>query len=184
MRADRRLRAIAFAAGMVLAVVSPALSHSGDQSALLQIDPNPVTAGGSVTLVGTNLEPNGDREITLAGQNLIVNFGTFKTDADGMLKVDLKIPSYLPAGVYEIRAAADEVLTVECDVQAAAGMPVTADASEMDVVPRSHGAVEVALLVSLVALSLALGAFFVWRTRHPGRGNDIPQPAGSGPSAA
>jgi hypothetical protein len=167
MRADRRFVGIALAAGLVLAVVAPVLAHSGDQSANLQIDPNPITAGGTVTLVGSNLEPNGERQVSLAGQNLVVDFGTFKTDADGMLRADLKIPAYLPAGTYEIRAAADEVLTVECDVQAAAGAPAAADVPEMQVEPPPRGAVEVALIASLVALSLALGMFLVWRTRRP-----------------
>lgn len=169
IRVNQRFIGIVFAAGLALAGGAPAQAHSGGTEPSLQIDPNPVTAGSTVTLVGTNLEPNGDREVSLAGQNLIVNFGTFKTDGDGMLTVPLKIPTYLPAGTYEIRAAADEILTIECDVQAGAGS-VTAvdDPASAQVVAHQRGAIEISLIASLVALSLALGAFLVWRTRpHP-----------------
>ncbi len=172
---DRRLVAVAFAGAMTLVGVAPALAHSGSGEPILQIDPNPVTAGGTVTLVGTGLEPNGDREVSLAGQNLLVDFGTFKTDSDGMLSVQMKIPAYLPAGTYEIRAAADEVLTIECDVQAGAGtVAAVDDPAQAQVVPHQRGAVEISLIASLVALSLALGAFLVWRTRpHPASGDAV-----------
>jgi hypothetical protein len=181
---DRRIVAFAVAGGLALIGVSPVLAHSGGSEPVLQIDPNPVTAGDTVTLAGSNLEPNGERQVTLAGQNLIVDFGTFKTDGDGMLTVQLKIPSYLPAGTYEIRAAADEVLTVECDVQAPAGVVTTVDNSpQAEVVPRQMGAVEISVLASLVALSFALGAFLVWRTRRQGESGHA-GPSGSGPATA
>jgi hypothetical protein len=181
---DRRVVGVALAAALALLGTTPVLAHSGGSEPILQIDPNPVTAGTTIILVGTNLEPDGDRQVTLAGQNLTVDFGIFKADAQGMLNVELKIPAYLPAGVYEIRAAADEVLTVECDVQAAAGMAATTDDSaQAQVVPHQRGAIEISLMASLVALSLALGAFLVWRTRPHRTSGDAVQ-HGSGPASA
>ncbi len=163
---DRRFVAFALAAGLALVAVSPTWAHSGGSEPTLQLDPNPITAGGTITLVGTNLEPNGDRQVSMAGHHLILDFGTFKTDANGMLTVYLKIPAYLPAGTYEIRAAADEVLTIEGDVQAGVGMGTTTDSSaQPEVVSRQRGAIQTSLIASLVLLSLALGSFLMWRTR-------------------
>lgn len=98
-----------------------AMAHEGDGEAKIEVEPSTVTAGESVILVGSGLEPDSDRVLVLAGESLIVEFDTVKTDADGRFQTELTIPGHLPAGAYELRAIGDETLTVALGVLAAEG---------------------------------------------------------------
>jgi hypothetical protein len=110
----RNRTALTIALGLTLGLAVPAAvsAHGGDETAKLEVEPSTVSAGASVILVGTNLEPDGERVLVLAGENLIVEFGTVRTDAEGMFQKELVIPGHLPEGTYELRAIGDETLTV------------------------------------------------------------------------
>ncbi|MEK6720078.1 MAG: hypothetical protein AABZ33_05330 [Chloroflexota bacterium] len=95
------------------------LAHEGDGDAKIEIEPSTVSAGESVIVVGSGLEPDSDRVLLLAGESLIVQFGTVKTNADGRFQRELTIPGHMPAGTYELQAIGDETLTVALGILAA-----------------------------------------------------------------
>ena len=154
-------------AGLLLVLGSAATvlaDGSGEEG--IGVEPASVTAGDTVILAGSGLEPNNERVIVLAGQDLVVDFGTVTTDAAGMFQTELTIPSHLPSGVYEFRAIGDEILTAPLAVTAAAGgggsSPVPNDLSNT-VVPRERTAIEFSVVLALAAAAALAGAFLVWR---------------------
>jgi len=116
--------AITFGVALSLAGAAAVLAHAGEAGKeALVVEPSDVTAGQTVVLVGSGLEPDNDRVLVLAGQDLVVEFGTVRTNAEGMFQKELPIPSHLPSGIYELRAIGDETLTVPLTVTAIAGGP-------------------------------------------------------------
>jgi hypothetical protein len=128
-----------------------------------------LTAGDSVVLAGSGLEPDSDRVLVLVGEDLTVEFGTVRTDADGMFSRELTIPSHLPSGSYELRAIGDETLTTPLAITAAAGAaeasPAANDAGET-VVARQRTPFELAVILALVAAAAFAGGWLVWRAEH------------------
>ncbi|OGN86708.1 MAG: hypothetical protein A2X23_04990 [Chloroflexi bacterium GWC2_73_18] len=118
------LAALAAAATLLLSTL-PVLGHEGEEEPAIALEPASVTAGGSVLVAGTGLVPDTDRVLVLAGGNITVDFGTVRTDAEGMFRAELAIPAHLPGGLYEIRCIGDETLVAELKVMPAAmgGMP-------------------------------------------------------------
>jgi hypothetical protein len=114
----RNRTALTIALGLMLVLAVPAVvsAHGGDDTAKLEVEPSEVPAGASVILVGSGLEPDGERVLVLAGGHLVVEFGTVRTDAEGMFQAELVIPGHIPAGTYELRAIGDETLTVPLGV--------------------------------------------------------------------
>ena len=113
---NRTALTIALGLTLVLAVPAAVSAHGGDDTAKLEVEPSEVPAGASVILVGSGLEPDGERVLVLAGGHLVVEFGTVRTDAEGMFQAELVIPGHIPAGTYELRAIGDETLTVPLGV--------------------------------------------------------------------
>ncbi len=159
---------------VVLAVVlalsaAPALAHEGEDEAELLVEPSSVTAGDTVVLAASGLEPDSDRVLVLAGGHLVVSFETVRTDAEGMFRTELTIPVHLPSGGYEFRAIGDETLTVPLAVTALAGgaeanrAPTEADET---IVARERSALELGLILALMALSAAVGGLLVWRAER------------------
>jgi hypothetical protein len=197
---NRSALTIALGLTLVLAVPAAVSAHEGDDTAKLEVEPSEVPAGASVILVGSGLEPDGERVLILAGGNLIVEFGTVTTDAEGMFQAELVIPGHLPAGTYELRAIGDETLTVPLGIlqdavvetspgPAVAPVPVpnvttapntspAADASAAPaptvapvdptttVIPRERTPLDVALILGLVALAVAVGGWLIWRAER------------------
>jgi len=123
------LPAIALGLALSLAGASLVLAHEGEET--LAVEPSTLEAGGTVVLAGSGLEPDSERVLILAGENLIVEFGTVKTDADGRFQKELTIPGHLPAGTYELRAIGDETLTVPLGIlEAAPVLPSAAPSAE------------------------------------------------------
>ena len=135
----------------------------------IAVEPGSVTAGDTVILAGTGLVPKTERVLVLAGQSLVIDFGTVTTDAQGMFQIKLTIPSHLPSGIYEFRAIGDETLTAPLAITAAAGgagaSAAPNDTSET-IVPRTRTTVELGVIIALVALAAAAGALIVWRAEH------------------
>ncbi len=159
--------ALALGFGLVLSLgVSLAAMAHGPGEAEIVVEPAAITAGESVILAGTGLEPNSDRVLILAGQDLLVEFDTVTTDADGMFQIELTIPSHLPSGTYELRAIGDETLTTPLEVTAAAGggggSPVPNDPNET-VAPRDRTPIELGVILVLVVLAAVAGGLLVWR---------------------
>ena len=187
------LLAIAVGLALSLAGASVVLAHEGEEGKeTLAVEPSTLEAGGTVVLAGSGLEPDSDRVLVLAGGNLIVEFGTVKTDADGRFEKELTIPGHLPAGTYELRAIGDETLTVPLGILEAAAVvaspapntspapnatPVpnatpAADATvapidpTKTVVPRERTPIELGLILALTALAAVAGGLLVWRAER------------------
>lgn len=160
--------AIVLGLALSLSTTLAVAAHSGSGEAKIEAEPSSLTAGGTVVLAGSGLEPDSDRVLVLAGEGLTVEFGTVKTDAEGMFTKELTIPGHLPSGNYELRAIGDETLTTPLAVTAAAGGEASpaANASDDAVVARQRGSVELGAILVLVALAAALGGFLVWRAER------------------
>lgn len=158
--------AIALGLLLSLAGVAVVMAHEGEE---LAVEPSSVTAGDTVVLAGSGLEPDNDRVLVLAGGHLVIEFGTVRTDAEGMFQKELTIPNHLPTGTYELRAIGDETLTAPLAVTAIAGgaeaSPATNDATQT-VVARQRTPIELALLLALVALAAVAGGLLVWRAER------------------
>lgn len=167
----RRSLGVATAVGLVLSigVAFGVIAHEGTGKETLEAEPSSITAGDSVVLAGGGLEPDSDRVLVLAGLGLTVEFGTVRTDAEGMFSKELTIPNHLPSGTYELRAIGDETLTTPLAVTAAAGAaqasPAANDATEM-VVARQRTPIELGLIIGLVAVASLLGAWLVLRAER------------------
>ena len=167
----RRTVPIAVVVGVVLSLTAAiaTMAHEGDGQAKIEVEPSSVTAGDTVVLAGSGLEPDSDRVLVLAGEGLTVEFGTVRTDANGMFSKELTIPSHLPSGNYELRAIVDETVTTPLAITAAAGAAAASSpASDVkeSVVPRERSAIELALLLVFVALAAVVGGLLVWRAER------------------
>jgi len=166
----RRPTPFSIVLGLVLSFSGGAvvMAHEGEAGeATIAVEPSSVTAGGTVVLAGSGLEPEAERVLVLAGQDLVVEFGTVRTDAEGTFRKELTIPGHLPAGAYELRAIGDETLTVPLSVTAAgsaASPPATVE--ETAIVPRERTPVELGAILVLAALAAIAGALLVWRAER------------------
>lgn len=167
----RRSLPAAIALGLLLSLGAglAAMAHEGGAGEeTLEVEPSSVTAGDTVVLAGSGLEPDNDRVLVLAGGHLVIEFGTVRTDAEGMFSKELTIPNHLPSGNYELRAIGDEILTVSLGVTAVAtgeGAPPTNDGQET-ITPRERSAAELSIIIGLMALTAVAGAFLVWRAER------------------
>ena len=161
--------AIVMSIAISLGAVATAVAHEGSGEEEIVVEPANVTAGDSVVLAGSGLEPDNERVLVLAGQDLVVEFGSVTTDAEGMFSKELVIPNHLPSGSYELRAIGDETITTPLAVTAIAGgaeaWPAADDASQT-VVARERTPLELALLLALVALAAVAGGLLVWRAER------------------
>ena len=153
------------AVALVLATSAGVAAHDPSGEEEVVVEPAQVTAGDSVILAGSGLEPDDERILALAGGDLVVDLGSVTTDAEGMFQIELIIPSHLPSGIYELRAIGDETVTAELGVTAMVGgavaSPAPDDASQT-VVPRERTPIELGLILVLAALAAVAGGVLVW----------------------
>lgn len=145
------------------------MAHGGSGEAKIEVEPASVTAGDTVVLAGSGLEADSDRVLVLAGEDLTVEFGTVKTNGEGMFSKELTIPSHLPSGNYELRAIGDETLTTPLAVTAMAGAaeaPPAANATKETMVARERSPIELTLILAFVTLAAVLGGLLVWRAER------------------
>ena len=161
--------ATAIAVLLSLGVAIGTMAHGGSGEAKIQVEPSSITAGDAVVLAGSGLEPDDERILVLAGVGFTVDLGTATTDAEGMFSIELKIPSHLPSGNYELRAIGDETLTVPLGVTATAGggqaSPAPNDAADK-VVARDRTPIELGLIIGLTAAASLVGAWLVLRAER------------------
>ena len=162
---------VAMALGLLLSLGAglAAQAHEGSGEETLDVEPSSVTAGDTVVLAGSGLEPDDLRVLVLVGQDLTVEFGTVMTDADGMFSNELTIPDHLPSGNYELQAIGDETLKVPLAITAAAGARETtpvSDAASETVVARQRSPLELGAILALVTAAAIAGAWLVWRAER------------------
>lgn len=167
----RRSMGVAAVIGLLLSVGATVavMAHAGAGGETLEAEPSSITAGGSVVLAGGGLEPDSDRVLVLAGLGLTVEFGTVRTDAEGMFSKELVIPNHLPSGTYELQAIGDETLTTPLAVTAAEGAAMASpgpnDAAQT-VVARQRTPIELGLIIALVGAASLVGAWLVLRAER------------------
>ncbi len=170
--------------GLSLSAGSAALAHEGSGEEQIQVEPAAVTAGETVVLAGSGLEPDSDRVLVLIGGNLAVELGTVKTDTEGMFAQELTIPAHLPSGSYELQAIGDETLTTPLTVTAAAGAPAATSgpaaaaggaeattgpaAAGSTIVARERPQFELALIIAFIAIAIGVGGWIAWRAERFG----------------
>jgi hypothetical protein len=160
----RRVLLMGLAAWLLVAA-GPVLAHEGEEGSGIAVEPQQVTAGGTVVLSGTGLEADDERTLQLVGGDLTVQLGTVTTDADGMFAIELQIPGYLPGGTYQLDAIGDETLMADLVVTAAgAGAVVDPAATDAVVVPRAWTPVGAIVAIIAIALILLLGVALVRRS--------------------
>ena len=173
------MRRIVFLAAVLAAVLLPVgivTAHSGTGKASVQVEPTAVDAGGTVDFAGTGLEPDNDRDLVLAGDGMVIDFGIVKTDANGMFSKVLTIPSHVPSGSYELRAIGDETLATTVQVTgAAAGSSAPAAGALETVAARSRPGWETGALLVLVAVILVAGGYLAWKAERLSRILRAPQ---------
>lgn len=167
----RRSLPAAISLGLLLSLGAgfAVMAHEGSGEEEVLVEPSTVTAGDTVVLAGSGLEPDNERVLLLVGEDLTVGFGTVTTDAEGMFSTELTIPNHLPSGTYELRAIGDETLTAPLAVTAASGATnASAEPNVADetVVARQRGPVELGIILGFVAIAAALGGFLVWRAER------------------
>lgn len=165
--------AILLAATLATAVVPArvAIPQNGADTRSVQVQPATVDAGETVDIVGTGLEPDSDRDLVLAGGDMVIDFGVVKTDASGGFSKELQVPSHLPTGTYELRAVGDETLVASLSVTGAAtalATPATGAAPETAVASKGVGW-EDAAFFAFVAVVLSSGSFLVWKVKSLSR---------------
>ncbi len=143
----------------------PAVSVLADEpGAGITVEPADVTAGQTVLLAGSGLEPDDERVLVLQGETMAVNLGTATTDADGMLSQEIQIPGHLPSGTYQLQAIGDETLQVELKVTAAEGGAAAApEPDEGAHASRERTGVELGVVVAVAAILGTLGVALVVR---------------------
>ncbi|MDP9273122.1 MAG: hypothetical protein M3O93_06280 [Chloroflexota bacterium] len=168
---SRLPRAAMAALALSAALALPAVGHSGAEASDISVEPSTVTAGGTVVLAGTGLEPNSDRQINLVGPDVVVPFPKATTDANGMFNVTLTIPAHLPAGTYTFQAIADETLTTDLTVLAAAGQAATEPKNEAAamVTRRNRSGLEFGIIAVFLLGAVGLGLLLVTRAERVGR---------------
>ena len=157
----RTVLLVLVALGIALAVPLSALAHGGGTEPTVELDPPQVTAGGTVTVVGEKMEPDSDRVIVLTGQDLLIQFGTVKTDAEGMFTLQVTVPSHLPGGVYQLQAIGDETISADLEVTAAAGMPSAGPVTQEEIQPRRVEGIGLVMLIAFVGLLVLAGGWLV-----------------------
>jgi hypothetical protein len=167
---SRLLRAAAAALTLTLSLVLPTFAHSGGEASGISCEPSTVTAGGTVVLAGKGLEPNSDRQIDLVGPDVVVPFPKATTDADGMFSVTVTIPAHLPAGTYTFQAIADETMTTDLIVLAAAGQAAAEPRNEAvaTVTPRNRSGLELGVIAVLLLVAVGGGLLLVARAERLG----------------
>jgi hypothetical protein len=162
----RRVGRALFASGMLLLAAGTAAGHGS--GAVIEVEPSTVTAGGTVTLVGENLEPNDDRILILTGADVRLELGTVTTDAEGMFSIEIVIPAHLPSAVYEFQAIGDETLTVPLNVEGMAGSSPGSQPTTAEPAPRQRSGFDLAAMLAVAIASLAAGVFLAVRAERIG----------------
>ncbi|MEW5990412.1 MAG: hypothetical protein AB1736_03585 [Chloroflexota bacterium] len=164
----RRSVPAAMALGLLLSAIAAiaVLAHEGSGEEEILVEPSTVTAGETVVLAGSGLEPNDERVIVLVGQHDTIHLTEVETDAEGMFSLELTVPAHLPAGTYELQAIGDETLSVPLAVTAAAGAVDVPNAAEESVAARQRGPVDLAIILAFVAITVALGGWLIWRAER------------------
>ncbi|MBI4498060.1 MAG: hypothetical protein HY689_09200 [Chloroflexi bacterium] len=145
--------------------VSARLSLAHGESVVVQ--PETPLPGDVITVKGAGLGANRTVELHLIGPGGVdIDFNPAKTDAEGGFTVELRLPTNLAPGAYQLRAVGEEIATADLRVLAPGGTGSPAPAAVvMPVRERSLG--ETIGLVALFGVLAGLGLFLARTVRGP-----------------
>ncbi len=135
----------------MIAAAGAAVAHGNPQ---ITVSPNPVAAGGKVTIEGLDFDQNEDISLVLEGVSgeTVLGAGTVMTDDKGDFHLETDLPASAGAGSYRVRAQSS-------DATAFFDLKITADAGAVSA-PASHrpsvGFHRVGSTSEIVALSAVL----------------------------
>ena len=163
--------AIIIAAILVWIPASAVFAHG---EPVIRVDPAVAAAGGSITVIGTEMEPGEVFNLVLEGAATSVSLGQVTVEGDGDeagFAVIMSLPSDLAPGSYRVRASTEEGETAVAD------LTVTASAAEADSGPamveepsgephlldRTKSASQVAGIAAASVASAILGVWLIRR---------------------
>jgi hypothetical protein len=152
--------------GAILGSAGPLLADEPGSG--ISAEPSEVTAGETVLLAGSGMEPDDERVIVLQGDEITVSLGTASTDADGTLAQEFEIPGHLPSGTYQLQAIGDETLQVELRIIAVEGGTAEGAPAEEPITARDRSPLELAAILVAAAAATILGALLIWRAERVG----------------
>lgn len=165
----RRTLAAAAALAALVIPLGIVTAYTGSGQASVQVEPASIDAGATVVFAGTGLRPDSDRDLVLAGDGMVIDFGVIKTDATGTFSKELHIPGHVPNGTFELRAIGDETLTVPLQIAGtAAGVGGATSAAQAAVGRSTSGLESAAFLGTILALVVA-GGLVVWKAERLNR---------------
>ena len=168
---NARSTSVLLAVALVILGATVALGHGGDEGVeSLVLEPASIGPGGSVLVVGTDLEPDTERTLQLTGEDITIALGTSAVSEAGRFSEEITVPSHVPAGVYQIQSIGDETLTVELQIVGApeeVGVPAAASAPA-DGGPRERGALGLGLVLALAMIAGLVGLLLVVRAEQLG----------------
>jgi len=179
MRKHISVAAIGLAIGLTLAVAVPAYPHGGG---VIRVASKQVAVGGAFAVTGEKLEKNAELRLELRGVLDNYPIGRVHSDGNGKLSASISIPPAIPVGAYtlvaiaadgDVAARTDLAVGPAADVTASkegmphmpTGMPGMQASAEMMKIERTTTPGEWAIIVTLILLSFAGGAFLLARAR-------------------
>ena len=171
MRHRTLLTSVVAASVLALYPVGVALAHG---EPIIRVDPAIASAGGSITITGTEMEPGEVFDLVLEGAATSVSLGRTTAEGEGEeggFVVTLTLPGDLAPGSYRLRASTEEGESAVADltvtaaaIEADPGPAMVQEASrEPHVLDRSKPAGHVAGVAALAAASAVLGVWLIRR---------------------
>ncbi len=168
----RLLTSAALAAVLALALTRIALAHG---EPVIVVEPAIVSAGGQITVTGTEMEPGEVFATTLEGVAGSIPLGEATVTGEGEeggFTATFTIPSDIAPGSYTVRAATEAGETAAADLtvtppsEQASAAPAMAQepTGELHELDRSKPIGQIAAVVVVIALSAAAG-FVLIRSR-------------------
>ena len=165
----RRTLAVTVALAALVIPLGIVTGYTGSGQASVQVEPASIDAGATVVFAGTGLRPDSDRDLVLAGDGMVIDFGVIKTDATGTFSKELHIPGHVPNGTFELRAVGDETLTVPLQIAGTAAGDGGATSAAQAAVGRSTSGLESATFLGTILALAVAGGLVAWKAERLNR---------------
>jgi hypothetical protein len=152
--------------------VIPSLAHG---EAVLTVSPAVAVADGSIMVSMEGVESGEIFTVMLVGLNFEATLGSIAVpDGEESASQEFTLPSDVSAGVYQIQAVSEEGESLSAELSIEAGLDdststvneVAAPSDELLQLDRSKSPLELALIVSGIVISAALGLWLVITPRR------------------
>ena len=151
---------------LLVAVVAPTAAGAGQSDyagCLIEVDPVEFPAGATVTVTGTNFQPN--FETTIEFHSVLVVVGTVTTDATGSFETTVVIPADATPGPHTISALCDaDGNTSETSVTVTGGGGT--DGGDGDLPQTGSSSTEPLVVIGVIAVLAGIVFVVVARRRR------------------